>query len=75
METEMPLSMISEGKRAILKKITGGRQLRGRLAALGLLPGTELEVVQNSGQGPFVISVKGSRIVIGRGMASRIEVE
>ena len=71
----MPLSMISEGKRAILKKIGGGRQLRGRLAALGLLPGTELEVVQNSGHGPFVVAVKGSRIVIGRGMASRIEVE
>jgi Fe2+ transport system protein FeoA len=71
----MPLSMLSEGKRAILKKIAGGRQLRGRLAALGLLPGTELEGIQNSGQGPFVVSVKGSRIVIGRGMASRIEVE
>ncbi len=71
----MPLSMINEGRRAILKKITGGRQLRGRLAALGLLPGTELEVVQNSGHGPFVVSVRGSRIVIGRGMASRIEVE
>jgi ferrous iron transport protein A len=71
----MPLSMVSEGKRAILKKITGGRQLRGRLAALGLLPGTELEVIQNSGHGPFVVAVKGSRIVIGRGMASRIEVE
>nr|MEE4266841.1 FeoA family protein [Candidatus Krumholzibacteria bacterium] len=71
----MPLSMINEGRRAILKKITGGRQLRGRLAALGLLPGTELEVVQNSGHGPFVVSVRGSRIVIGRGMAARIEVE
>ena len=71
----MPLSTLNEGTRAVLKKITGGRQLRGRLAALGLLPGTELEVIQNSGQGPFVISVKGSRIVIGRGMASRIEVE
>lgn len=71
----MPLSMISEGKRAVLKKITGGRQLRGRMAALGLLPGTELEVIQNSGSGPFVVAVKGSRIVIGRGMASRIEVE
>jgi Fe2+ transport system protein FeoA len=67
--------MINEGRRAILKKITGGRQLRGRLAALGLLPGTELEVVQNSGHGPFVVSVRGSRIVIGRGMAARIEVE
>ncbi len=71
----MPLSMLSEGKCAILKKIAGGRQLRGRLAALGLLPGSAIEVIQNSGQGPFVVSVKGSRIVIGRGMASRIEVE
>ena len=71
----MSLTAISEGSRAILKTITGGRQLRGRLAALGLLPGTELEVIQNSGHGPFVIAVKGSRIVIGRGMASRIEVE
>ena len=71
----MPLSAINEGHRAVLKNITGGKQLRGRLAALGLLPGTELEVIQNSGHGPFVVSVRGSRIVIGRGMASRIEVE
>ncbi len=71
----MPLTMISEGKKAILRSIEGGRQLRSRLAALGLLPGAELEVIQNSGQGPFVIAVKGSRIVIGRGMASRIAVE
>ena len=49
--------------------------MRSRLAALGLLPGAELEVIQNSGQGPFVIAVKGSRIVIGRGMAARIAVE
>lgn len=71
----MPLSTICEGKRAILKKIAGGRQIKGRLAALGLLPGTELEVIQNSGHGPFVVAVRGSRIVIGRGMASHIEVE
>ncbi len=71
----MPLTMILEGKKAVLRSIEGGRQLRSRLAALGLLPGAELEVIQNSGQGPFVIAVKGSRIVIGRGMASRIAVE
>ncbi len=71
----MPLTMVDEGKRAILRSVEGGRQLRGRLAALGLLPGTELEVVQNSGRGPFVVAVKGSRIVIGRGMAARIAVE
>ena len=71
----MPLTMVSEGGRAVLRSIEGGRQLRGRLAALGLLPGSELEVVQNSGHGPFVVAVKGSRVVIGRGMADRIVVE
>ncbi|MBE0565113.1 MAG: ferrous iron transport protein A [Krumholzibacteria bacterium] len=71
----MTLSMVHEGARAVLRSIGGGQQMRGRLAALGLLPGTELEVVQNSGGGPFVVAVRGSRIVIGRGMAARIEVE
>lgn len=71
----MPLSQVQEGVCTVLKAIDGGHELRGRLAALGLLPGTELEVVRNSGHGPFVIAVKGSRVVIGRGMASRIEVE
>ena len=71
----MPLTLVDEGKRAVLRSIEGGRQLRSRLAALGLLPGAELEVVQNSGHGPFVVAVRGSRIVIGRGMAARIAVE
>jgi ferrous iron transport protein A len=71
----MPLTMVNEGGRAILRSISGGRQMRGRLAAMGLLPGTELEVIQNSGKGPFIVSVRGSRIVIGRGMAARMEVE
>jgi len=71
----MPLTMVSEGGRAIMRSVAGGQEVRGRLAALGLLPGTELEVVRNSGHGPFVVAIKGSRVVIGRGMAARIEVE
>lgn len=71
----MPLTLVLEGAKAILRSIDGGRQIKGRLAALGLFPGTELEVIQNSGQGPFVIRVKGSRIVIGRGMAAKISVD
>ena len=71
----MPLTNIKEGFKAKLQSIDGGRQLRTRLAALGLLPGTEIEVIQNSGKGPFVVSVRGSRIVIGRGMASNVHVD
>lgn len=69
------LAQLTEGARATLLAIHGGQQIRGRLAAMGLLPGTKIEVVQNSGHGPFVVSVRGSRIVIGRGMAARLEVE
>ena len=71
----MPLTLVHEGKTAILRSIEGGRQIKGRLAALGLFPGTKLEVIQNSGHGPFVVGVKGSRIVIGRGMAAKISVD
>jgi len=71
----MPLTMVDEGACAVLRSVDGGRELRGRLAALGLSPGTELEIIQNSGSGPFVVGVRGSRIVIGRDMAARIVVE
>lgn len=71
----MPLTGIREGALAKLNAINGGRQVRTRLAALGFLPGTRIEVIQNSGGGPFVVSVRGSRIVIGRGMAAKVEVD
>ena len=71
----MPLAMISEGSKTVLRSIQGGRGLRGRLAALGLIPGTEITVLRNGGGGPFVVAVNNSRICIGRGMAMKIEVE
>jgi Fe2+ transport system protein FeoA len=71
----MPLAMIREGTRAVLRTIGGGRGLRGRLAALGLIPGAEVTVLRNGGRGPFVVAVNNARICIGRGMAMKIEVE
>ena len=46
---------------------------RGHLAALGLTPGTEIKVCSNLG-GPLVIEVRGSRLSLGRGIASKIMV-
>jgi Fe2+ transport system protein FeoA len=71
----MPLAMLHEGNRAILRAITGGRSLRGRLAALGLIPGAEITVLRNGGGGPFVVAVNNARICLGRGMAMKIEVD
>ncbi len=71
----MPLGLIREGTRAILRSVQGGRGLRGRLASLGLIPGAEITVLRNGGGGPFVVAVNNSRICIGRGMAMKIEVD
>ena len=47
-----------------------------RLTDLGLTPGTKVTVVKSAPfNGPLEISVRGSRLAIGRGMASRIMVD
>jgi Fe2+ transport system protein FeoA len=47
-----------------------------RLTDLGLTPGTDVTVVKSAPfNGPLEITVRGSRLAIGRGMASRILVE
>lgn len=71
----MSLSMIGTGQRVTLVRVDAGRGLRARLAAMGLVPGVELEVIRNTFSGPFIIAVKGTRVMLGRGMAHRIIVE
>ena len=74
-EKGKPLSLIKSGNTVQLVSITGGAFMRSRLVSMGLLQGTTLEVVKNSGRGPVIVSVRGSRLVLGRGMAHKIMVE
>lgn len=47
-----------------------------RLTDLGLTPGTDVTVVKSAPfKGPLEVTVRGSRLAIGRGMASRILVD
>lgn len=68
----VPLSLIDSGRKARLHAICAGRGLTARLASMGLVPGVEVEVISRSTRGPFVVSVKGTRLILGRGMVSRI---
>jgi ferrous iron transport protein A len=71
----MPLAIVQAGRRVRLVAVNAGHGLRGRLGSMGLVPGVEIEVLRNSMHGPFIIEVKGSRIMLGRGMAQKIIVE
>jgi ferrous iron transport protein A len=69
-----PLSTVTEGETVKLAKISAGRGLNNRLASMGLLPNVEITVVKNDRRGPSVISVKDSKIMLGRGLARKIMV-
>lgn len=73
--TPLPLSMVGSGRDVRLVAVLAGRGLAQRLADMGLVPGVELRVVNNAAAGPLVVLVKGSRLVLGRGMAHKILVE
>lgn len=70
----IPLSKIRSGRTVKLASVKAGRGLNSRLAAMGLLPNVQITVVNNGHPGPFVVSVKGSRMMLGRGMADKIMV-
>ncbi len=70
----MPLSAVQPGTPVRIVDIQAGRHMQGRLAAMGLIPGVELHVLRNTPNGPFLLSVMGSRLMLGRGMASKINV-
>jgi len=57
------------------KHFMGDRFVK-RLSDMGLTPGTNVTVVKSAPfNGPLEICVRGSRLAIGRGMASRILVD
>jgi len=82
---ELPLTALRDGESGIITSIKAGRGRGGggrgwgfkkRLMDMGLTPGTRITVVRSAPfRGPLEVSVRGSRLALGRGMAERIFVE
>jgi ferrous iron transport protein A len=69
-----PLTTTKAGDVVRLVQIGAGRSLKSHLTAMGLVPDSELTVVSNGHPGPFILIVKGTKIVLGRGAAQKITV-
>lgn len=67
----IPLTEAQPGQRVRVSRIDCGRSLRTRLFAMGLMPGTHVEVVSVS-DGPVILSVMGGRLMLGRAMADKV---
>lgn len=66
------LSELKTGETAFIQELQGGYALRSRLAALGFTPGAEVKMIQNLGHGPLIVSLRDTRIALGRGEAQKI---
>ncbi|MHA1914213.1 MAG: FeoA family protein [Promethearchaeota archaeon] len=70
------LTDCEKGEIVTILKVKAGDKAKRRLANLGILPGVKI-LKKNSAplKGPLELIVKGTSLVIGRGLAAKILVE
>ena len=68
------LSEAQIGKHKVIS-IEGGASVKDKLLCQGVLPGKEIAVVTRKNNGPCVIEVGLTKIIIGGGMAEKIMVD
>ena len=67
--------MVGPGEAVTLIDVKTGRGLQRRLADMGLTPGVQIKVINSQMPGPVIIDIRGSRLVLGHGVAQKILVE
>jgi len=72
----MTLDSVDVRRQARVILIDGGHGVRAHLNTLGIHVGDRLTVVERAPfRGPVLIEVNGTRVAIGRGIASKVRVE
>ncbi len=67
---------ITDGKKVKIIKIIGGRGIRQHLQCLGIHIGDIVTLKKSSFLGgPILLEVNGCQVALGKGVASKIEVE
>ena len=69
------LSTLSMDDQATILSFNIGRVETTRLASLGFTPGVTVNMSQNYGRGPLIVTVRGTRVALGRGEATKILVK
>ena len=75
-ENLVALSELKEWQSGKIQFIRGGHTVLQRLLDMGLTPGTKITLIKAAPfEGPIEVSVRGSKLAIGRGIASKVFVE
>ncbi len=74
MTPSISLSQLPTDRLATILSFSSGRLETIRLASLGFTPGARVSMTQNFGRGPLIVTVRGTRVALGRGEAAQIVV-
>lgn len=71
MSSSKTLDGVHAGENVFVIAVEGGFKAKTRLESMGIIPGVEVDVLNNA-KGPMIISVGESRIMVGRGIAGKV---
>lgn len=71
-EANPPLQLAAVGEKVRIVEIVGSREMQARMTAMGLSPGTLLEVINNNPAGPFIVAAHDTRLALDSAMAQII---
>jgi len=74
MSLKLPLCSLNVGESGRVVDIIGGRGAISKLIAMGIVPGKRITVIGKRG-GALLVSVNGSKFVLGRGLALKVIVD
>ena len=69
----MPLALIGEGEKAMVRRVGGNTEVQHHLENLGFVPGSTVKVITMMG-GNLIVQVKEARVAISSEMAQKIMV-
>jgi ferrous iron transport protein A len=74
-QDEISLAELVTGEQATIKSFQALHAAAGRLTSLGFTPSAQVVMTQNFGRGPLLVTVRGTRVALGRVEARQIFVQ
>lgn len=71
-EKSMKLIDLRKDQKGIIVSILGGRRVTQKLTDMGLTPNTEFKIEKKGHLCPIEISIRGSKLALGYGIATKI---
>lgn len=65
------MGSVVSGETVFVIAVDAGAKARVRLESMGIIPGTEVNVLTN-GSGPMIVSVGEGRVMVERGVAEKV---